>query len=449
MRRALFAAMILAAACKKHEGPAGEGSGSGSGSGSAVAPVDAAPAAPVPLAADALDKAIAAAHATPDSIVQRATSPTVAWALIATRDAQKQTTAYDLLRVRAADSATLHIAPPAGTAHFDDAGAKLATAAFGATAIVEWNREVKVTDPCDGCFRTTDEDGTQLYAVSGTTPQPSVGATFLIAYSANSQSFPEGNTQGAPEPDDIAYDWKASATSIHVTRTKDTVAPTRLPGVLDPAKDPLLAAGAGKDIVLGAAPAAAPAGGAVDDKALDAALAARGAKPDKVKQRKVGAHSAWALVEAPRNGDNEVTAYDLVRVTSAGAASVSLAAPAKATWQDTAALDVRDLDGNGSDECLVILTWGRAIDAATSEAGQQLFVVGGSTLGVAATAVVDYTSTSEPQDGSAKTEHVAFDWKADGKTLTLTPTATKLNPKRPAGLVDPKTFAAGSLPIAL
>jgi hypothetical protein len=245
---AAAALVAIAAGCDKQAG-----SKAAAGSGSAL------PAPVAPVAPDALDKALADKHIEPAAVLRRAITPGAAWALIATRDRSRELRAYDLLRVRAADTAMLHLAPPAGKSQLDDTTVSLEARDLDgdgnsdALLVVAWKREVKVSDPCQGCFRTQDEEGSQLYVISGDRSELAIAFTHLVAYTSFSESYPEGNDTASADPDDVAYDWTiaGSPPTLRLTRTKDKMATRhRLKGALDPATDALLSAGAGKDIPL-------------------------------------------------------------------------------------------------------------------------------------------------------------------------------------------------------
>jgi hypothetical protein len=219
---------------------------------------------------------------------------------------------------------------------------------------------------------------------------------------------------------------------------------------------PAAGAGAATAAAAGAPGPAAGAGGgspaSIDDKALDAAIAAKGFKPGAVRQRKVGGHSAWAVVEAPRNADHKVVEFDLLRLRADGVAVLPLTPTARKhpTWWDSDVdpIDVRDLDGDGNDECLVVLKWLQDIPkTGTGEAAQQLYVIGGRAAPkVAFTAIIDYATESQQLTDHDKAEppppeHIAYDWKIGGKppVLSLKRTENQINKKRAAGLTNPAT----------
>jgi hypothetical protein len=132
--------------------------------------------------------------------------------------------------------------PPAGSSSFADASYALevrdldgdgrADAAF----TVAWTRELKTKDACKGCYRTVTEQATQLYVLSGGAPELRPAFTHLTAYTTQGESFPEGNDQAPPGPDDVAYEWSIEGKPpvLKLRRTKSQVAPNRWPSELDP-----------------------------------------------------------------------------------------------------------------------------------------------------------------------------------------------------------------------
>jgi hypothetical protein len=200
----------------------------------------------------------------------------------------------------------------------------------------------------------------------------------------------------------------------------------------------------------GSAAPAAPPSAPIDDHALDAAIATQGWKPAAVRQRKLGARSAWAVVEAPRTAHNEVVELELLRVRSDGAAVLSLAPPAHGgttTWnEDVAPFEVRDLDGDGREECVLVLEWQTTVPGTLiGEGAKQLYVIAGDGAPrVAFTAIVDYSTLAQQETDHDRTdppppEHIAYDWKIDGKppVVSLQRTASELNKKRHPGLTRP------------
>jgi hypothetical protein len=250
--------VAVASGCDKPSSATTGGSAVASGSATAR-PVPAKPPAPPVLAAGAFDQALSARHIPVKNVVQRKDTPTAAWGLIATRDTSKKTTGFDVLRVRASEVATLHFAPPVGRSRFADDVASLDVRDLDddgntdATIVVGWTREIQISDRCQGCFRTVDEEATQLHIVSGAAAELRDVFTHLITYTTSGESYPEENGLAPPDPDDVAYDWRIGGTppTLKMTRTKSKlVTDGRLPGMLPVTTDPLLSAGAGKDIPL-------------------------------------------------------------------------------------------------------------------------------------------------------------------------------------------------------
>ncbi|HEY0195369.1 MAG TPA: hypothetical protein VGC42_29845 [Kofleriaceae bacterium] len=278
-RRWLAAAAALAAlaACKKPAGdgdPAGSGAaavgaaaGSGAAGAGAAAPAGSgaaapAPARPAPVEPAALDKALADRHVAASAVVKRASGPGSQWALIAQRDKNKAIRGYDLLRVRAADAAVLHLAPPDGNdAQLED----LASASSlevrdldadgndDALVVADWERHARISDRCQGCYRTQDEEASQLFVVSGDAAAPRLAFSHLVKYASHSEGNPESNTLPVAAPDDVAYDWKIAGAPPVLALTRRTYQVStehRLAGTLTAASEPLLSAGAGKDVPL-------------------------------------------------------------------------------------------------------------------------------------------------------------------------------------------------------
>ena len=190
-------------------GPATGSAGSGSAAGSPAARP-----APTPLEPDALAKALAARHVKAADVLLRQESSAVSWALVAAgRDATSYINAMEVVRVRAGETAALRIVPPAGSSSYADASYTLEVRDLDgdgradATLTVGWTRELKTKDACKGCYRTCTEQATQLYVLSGGAPELRPAFTHLIAYTTQGESFPEGNDQAPPGPDDVAYEW--------------------------------------------------------------------------------------------------------------------------------------------------------------------------------------------------------------------------------------------------
>jgi hypothetical protein len=236
-------------------GPAATGSAA---TGSAASSPAARPA-PTPLEPDALAKALAARHVKPADVLLRQESSAVSWALVAAgRDATNDVNAMEVVRVRASETAALRIVLPARSASFADASYALEVRDLDgdgradAALTVGWTRELKTKDACKGCYRTVTEQATQLYVLSGGAPELHPAFTHLTAYTTRGESSPEGNDQAPPGPDDIAYEWSIEGKPpvLKLRRTKSQIAPNRWLSELDLARDPLVSAGAGKEVPL-------------------------------------------------------------------------------------------------------------------------------------------------------------------------------------------------------
>ena len=239
---------------------AAPGAGSaGPATGSAAAGSPASRPTPTPLEPDALARALTARHVKPADVLLRQESSAVAWALVAAgRDATSYVNALEVVRVRAGDTAAVRIVPPAGSSSFADASYALdvrdldGDGRADAVLTAGWTRELKTSDACKGCYRTVTEQATQLYVISGGAAEPHPAFTHLIAYTTQGESFPEGNDQAPPGPDDVAYEWSIDGKPpvLKLRRTRSQIAPNRWPSELDLAKDPLVSAGAGKEVPL-------------------------------------------------------------------------------------------------------------------------------------------------------------------------------------------------------
>lgn len=227
-----------------------------------------------------------------------------------------------------------------------------------------------------------------------------------------------------------------------------------------PAANPGSAAGSST----GSGAAAAPAAAKIDAVALDAAIAARGFDPKAVRQRAIGPHSAWALIRGPVDADKKIFEMSLLRVTGAGAEMLKLTPPARkysAWWsKDVPPLDVRDLDGDGNADCLLVLEWMQDLPIGIGEDAKELYVISGSgPLKVAYTTIIDYTAGGDDGDGRKglpPPEHIGFDWKVTGPppVLSLERTENQVNAKRTPGLTDVATdplmpTGAGNIPLSL
>ena len=217
------------------------------------------------------------------------------------------------------------------------------------------------------------------------------------------------------------------------------------------------------------APAPVRPAAKLDPAQLDAALQARSITAADVARRGGSTTSAWAVAISKRNRSGEKIEYAVIRIRASDTAELRLAVPpSDPASQDIASLEVRDLDGDGIDEAILVVHWGRDTlepakgcnncGAMTTEGVDQLYVVGGTggSLTTRFTHVVSYDTSSAayPDERAAphpEPERVAYDWKvASGKPamVTLTRTANQVT-KRPRlqGVLDPATdplFSAGA-----
>jgi hypothetical protein len=234
------------------------------------------------------------------------------------------------------------------------------------------------------------------------------------------------------------------------------------------------AAPAGSASAAGSAAPAAPVA-KLDPGALDAALAARSLAGDAVKQRATTPRSAWAIAASKRDEHGDALEFDVVRVRAGGAVDElrltpppAPDAPVPPDFAEVVSFEVRDLDGDGVDEGVLVADWQRTTMAppdkhcrecsmSTGEEAKQLYVIRGTgALAIAFTHVVSYTTETDgnPPPGAppfADPENVAYEWKiADGNPATLELTRTDnqvATQKRLAGVLDPASdplFSAGA-----
>jgi hypothetical protein len=164
------------------------------------------------------------------------------------------------------------------------------------------------------------------------------------------------------------------------------------------------------------------------------------------------------VAEGPRTAHNEVVELELLRVRQDGVAVLPLAPPSHpgtTTWnEDVAPFEVRDLDGDGREECVLVLEWQTTVPGTLiGEGARQLYVVAGDGAPrVAFTTIIDYSTLAQQETDHDRAdppspEHIAHDWKIDGKppVLSLQRTASELNKKRHPALarpgIDPLLFA--------
>jgi len=203
--------------------------------------------------------------------------------------------------------------------------------------------------------------------------------------------------------------------------------------------------------------------------ALDAALKTRGIADKGIAKRATGAHSAWALF-ASKTKDDMVMEYTVMQASAQGIAELHIAARGggdnPGLSKDVDTFDVRDLDGDGRDECLTVVAWQldhtfpyakgcKKCEYGEGEIGKELYIIAGDDAGylkVPFDHIVEYTTLSQagPTDPDPPSpEKIAYDWKVDGQPpmVTLTRTDYTLDPKRPKQLLDPATdpqLSAGS-----
>lgn len=251
-------ALVLFAGCHKKTESAANGSAEGSavvtaGSGSTAA----APPAPAKDVGKALDDALAAKHLAPDAVLKRVASPTSAWAVVASkRNDLKDPVALDVVASRADGVSETHIDAPAGKASFKSVDSLEARDLDGngtdeGLLVLHWIRSTTVKGEQPEWQLIGDEEGHQLYVLGGATLHPAF--THLISYSSTSTTVPEDNAMSKPEDDTVTYDWSIAGKPpvVSLKRTKGDIATKdRIKGDLDPASDPLFAAGSGKDMPL-------------------------------------------------------------------------------------------------------------------------------------------------------------------------------------------------------
>jgi hypothetical protein len=220
------------------------------GSGSAgAAPTPPAPAKDV---AKALDDALAAKHLAPDAVLKRIASPTSAWAVLASKkNAAQELLSVDVIASRGDGVAEVHLDPPSGNKVIVDGVESLESKDLDGNGIDEGVLVIDWTRVTNGAVRV-DESGHQLYVIGGAAQRLRVAFTHLISYKSTSTVLDEDNATPAPGDEEVSYEWKvAPGTPPVVTlerTTSEIAAQDRLAGMLDPAHDPLFAAGSGKDL---------------------------------------------------------------------------------------------------------------------------------------------------------------------------------------------------------
>jgi hypothetical protein len=179
---------------------------------------------------------------------------------------------------------------------------------------------------------------------------------------------------------------------------------------------------------------------------------------------RASAHSAWAVIRGPRNANLELTEMNLLRVNSAGVEVMKMTPTVRknqTVWSnEVPPLDVRDLDGDGSDDCMLVLEWLQTTPSGVGEGAKQLYVIpGGGPLKIAYTTIIDYSTGGDDGDGRKglpPPDHIGFDWKVTGPppVLSLERTENQVNAKRLPGLTDLATdplmpTGEGTVPLSL
>jgi hypothetical protein len=192
--------------------------------------------------------------------------------------------------------------------------------------------------------------------------------------------------------------------------------------------------------------------------ALDELIETRRINRDHVTRRVDLPHSQWAVVlgkGAAAGAPPEL--YTVIRVTAAGPNMVELVAPGPGAWfDDVSALDVKDLDNDGTDDAVITATWERQRsqhELTTTEKVEQVYVVGGVPLAVGAQHAIQYKTTTNlgPKENPQPEESIAFTYAIAKGTLHVEIGASSIEKKRVKGLLDPKLdplLAPGDLPIA-
>jgi hypothetical protein len=200
--------------------------------------------------------------------------------------------------------------------------------------------------------------------------------------------------------------------------------------------------------------------------ALDDALRAKGIAAASVAIRADKPRSQWAAVKGKLDPTTAaVTAYTIWRVTSAGPATVELVPPASpdgSLFDDLAAFDVKDLEGDGIDDALLIATWSRQFtekskpgDLTSTEHIQALYAFGGARLAIGAQHAIRYTTATNlgPGEDPQPEESIVFTYKlvpGSPPVLQFGVADSTVSPMRVKGLLDPKRdpwLAPGDLPI--
>jgi hypothetical protein len=204
-------------------------------------------------------------------------------------------------------------------------------------------------------------------------------------------------------------------------------------------------------------PTAPTAGGTLAATALDELIDSKRINRDHVTRRADLPHSQWAVVQgkgAAAGAPPE--SYTVIRVTAAGPSMVELVAPGPDAWFDgVSGLDVKDLDGDATDDAVITATWERQRSKGkltTTEKVDQIYVVGGVPLAVGAQHASQYKTTTNlgPDENPQPEESIAFTYSIAKVVLHVEMGASSIENKRMKGLLDPKRdplLVPGDLPI--
>ena len=124
-----------------------------------------------------------------------------------------------------------------------------------AVLVLRWSRHSVVSLVTDGdddepAWIATLEQAEQLYVVRATGGALELAFTHLIAYTTSTDAA-ETVDRPTADVERVRYAYEITAGAVRLTRIEHEVAAAyRLPGVLDPARDPRFAAGAGSEVAL-------------------------------------------------------------------------------------------------------------------------------------------------------------------------------------------------------
>ncbi len=275
------AALLLVTGCCGSDAPPSEAAPQPSAAAAKAAPAaPKAPGAPAALSSSksqgtdagllsALSNALRKHGTTKADLLTLGKEPGALWAVTAaSKDDTESVVSLRILRVGPSESAELLLSAPRATqagpgnedARFEEK-AKLTVRDLDGDGqgegllLVHWTRPVQ-TRPggaCEGgnCFVETMETVQQLHVLTLRGGALAEVATHLVEYSSQSSASEE--IDDVPDAETVHYDWKVAdgpPARIALERTAFTVAPKRLPGLLDLRKDPLVSAGARGDLAL-------------------------------------------------------------------------------------------------------------------------------------------------------------------------------------------------------